>query len=93
MVVGNWPVQFLPAETPLLREAVMQAREVDYEGIPARVLHPAILISPSRFLDSWPAGRIARLGAAAHLRIREPTITTTGARKATIMEPRFPRVR
>jgi hypothetical protein len=38
VVIGNWPVQFLPAETPLLREAVEQARTVDYEGVPARVM-------------------------------------------------------
>lgn len=38
MVIGNWPVQFLPAETPLLRETVEQARAVDYEGVPARVM-------------------------------------------------------
>jgi len=36
--VHGWPVQFLPAESPLLREAVAAARETDYEGVPARVM-------------------------------------------------------
>jgi hypothetical protein len=38
VVIGNWPVQLLPAETPLLREAVEQARPLDYEGVPTRVM-------------------------------------------------------
>ena len=31
-VIG-WPVQFLPAESPLLKEAVEQAVTVDFEGV------------------------------------------------------------
>jgi len=38
VVIGNWPVQFLPAESPLLREAVEQAAALDYEGVTARVI-------------------------------------------------------
>jgi hypothetical protein len=38
MMVHGWPVQILPAESALLREAVEQAREVDFEGVPARVM-------------------------------------------------------
>jgi hypothetical protein len=38
IMVHGWPVQFLPAESALLREAVEQAREVDFEGVPARVM-------------------------------------------------------
>jgi hypothetical protein len=38
ILVHNWPVQFLPAESALLREAVEQAREIDFEGVPARVM-------------------------------------------------------
>jgi hypothetical protein len=36
-VIG-WPVQFLPAESPLLKEAVEQAVTVDFEGVPTRVM-------------------------------------------------------
>jgi hypothetical protein len=35
--VCGWPVQFLPAESPLLKEAVEQAVTVDFEGVPTRV--------------------------------------------------------
>jgi hypothetical protein len=38
VLVHGWPVQFLPAESGLLREAVEQAREVDFEGVPTRVM-------------------------------------------------------
>ena len=38
VVIHGWPVQFLPAETPLLREAVNGARKIDFEGVPARVM-------------------------------------------------------
>ncbi len=38
VLVHGWPVQFLPAESALLREAVEQAREIDFEGVPARVM-------------------------------------------------------
>ena len=37
-MVYGWPVQFLPAETPLLREAVEQGREIYFAGEPARVM-------------------------------------------------------
>jgi hypothetical protein len=36
--VFGWPVQFLPAESPLLKEAVEQAVAVDFEGVPTRVM-------------------------------------------------------
>lgn len=36
--IAGWPVQFLPAETPLLREAVEQAMTIDFEGVPVRIM-------------------------------------------------------
>jgi len=38
VLVHGWPVQFLPAESALLREAVEQASEIDFEGVSARVM-------------------------------------------------------
>jgi hypothetical protein len=38
ILVHDWPVQFLPAESALLKEAVEQAREIDFEGVAARVM-------------------------------------------------------
>ena len=37
IVIGGWPVQFLPADALLLEEALAQAVESDVEGTPARV--------------------------------------------------------
>ena len=38
IVIHGWPVKFLPAESPLLAEAVRHALDVDYEGVPTRVM-------------------------------------------------------
>jgi hypothetical protein len=38
VLVHSWPVKFLPAESTLLREAVERASEIDFEGVPARVM-------------------------------------------------------
>lgn len=43
IVIGGWPVQFLPATSPLVAEALAQARETDVEGTPARVFAPEYL--------------------------------------------------
>jgi len=45
MLLHGWPVQFLPAESSLLREAVEQAREVDFEGVSAWVMTPEHLMA------------------------------------------------
>lgn len=37
IVVAGWPVQFLPAASPLVEEALAQAVERDVAGVPARV--------------------------------------------------------
>lgn len=37
MVISGWPVQFLPAHSPLVAEALAQAMEKLVDGIPARV--------------------------------------------------------
>lgn len=36
-VVCGWPVQFLPTEQPLLKEALEQSVEQDIDGVPVRV--------------------------------------------------------
>ena len=36
--VGEWPLQFIPAFSPLTREAMQQAATVDFEGISLRVV-------------------------------------------------------
>ena len=37
LVVGGWPVQFLPAEGPLLEEAIADACDQDVDGVRTRV--------------------------------------------------------
>jgi len=39
------PVQFLPAYNALIEEAVAQAREIDYEGVPARIARAEHLVA------------------------------------------------
>lgn len=45
VMVHGWPVQFLPSESLLLREAVESAREVDFEGVPAWVMQAEHLMA------------------------------------------------
>lgn len=45
VVIEGVPVQFLPAYNPLIEEALAQARETDYEGVPTRVLKAEYLIA------------------------------------------------
>ena len=37
---GEWPLQILTDATPLISEAIREAIEVDYEGVPTRVFRP-----------------------------------------------------
>jgi hypothetical protein len=36
-VISGWPVQFLPADKPLIKEALEQSVERDIDGVPVRV--------------------------------------------------------
>ena len=47
VLIEGVPVQFLPAYNPLIEEAVAQAREVDYEEVPIRVVRPEHLVAIS----------------------------------------------
>lgn len=38
IVIGGWPVQFLPPGNALVEEALAQAVETDLEGVPTRVM-------------------------------------------------------
>jgi hypothetical protein len=55
IVVEGWPVQFLPVNTPLEREAYLNAQQLDYDGVSVRVVLPehlvAIALSVGRFKD------------------------------------------
>lgn len=45
IVVEGWPVQFLPATTPLEREAYVKAEVIDVDGVPVRVVRPEHLVA------------------------------------------------
>ena len=45
IVVGDWPVQFLPASNALEQEALAQAVEADVEGVPSCVLTAEHLVA------------------------------------------------
>ena len=45
VLIEGVPVQFLPAYNALIEEALAQAREIDYEGVPARVVRAEHLIA------------------------------------------------
>ncbi|TLD69408.1 hypothetical protein FEM03_17325 [Phragmitibacter flavus] len=59
--IHGWPVQFLPAESPLLTEAVEQAITVDFEGTPTRVMKAEHLMAIA--LQTGRAKDFARLHA------------------------------
>jgi hypothetical protein len=44
LVVNDFPVQFLAA-AGLTEEAVRQAREIEYEGVPAKVFRPEYIVA------------------------------------------------
>src|SRR5438552_5332659 len=45
VLIEGVPVQFLPAYNSLIEEALNQAREIDYEGVPARVVRAEHLVA------------------------------------------------
>jgi len=45
IVVEGWPVQFLPATTPLEREAYTKAQTLNVEEVPVRVARPEHLVA------------------------------------------------
>jgi hypothetical protein len=68
VMIEGVPVQFLPAYNALIEETVAQAREIDYEGVPARVAQAehliAICLQTGRAKDR---ARVAMLREQAHL--------------------------
>ncbi len=43
IVIAGWPVQFLPADKPLLKEALEKSLDQDIDGMPVRVFAPEYL--------------------------------------------------
>jgi hypothetical protein len=45
IVIEGWPVQFMPASTPLEQEAYLNAQQKDVEGVTVRVVLPEHLVA------------------------------------------------
>ncbi len=75
VVIAGWPVQFLPAGTALLQEALAAAVEKDVEGTPARVLTAehiaAIALETGRAKDKARVLQFIEAGAVDLNRLRE----------------------
>jgi hypothetical protein len=68
ILVEELPTQFLPAPNALAFEAVAQARTVDYEGVPVRVVAPEYLIA----LCLQPTAKTARRRERAAMLMEVP---------------------
>ena len=71
--VGAWPTQFVPAFSPLTREAMEQAENADFEGVPFRVVradHLAVIaLSVGRAKDFARILGLLESGAVSRERI------------------------
>jgi hypothetical protein len=67
--VGDWPVQFIPAFSPLTEEAMAEAETADLEGAPLRVVRAdylaCIALSVGRAKDYARVLALRESGAAA----------------------------
>ena len=68
IVVGEWPVQFIPAFDSLTRDAMTRADVADYEGLPLRVVRAddlaVIALSVGRGKDFLRVQSLIAAGAA-----------------------------
>ena len=66
IIISGWPVQILPAESPLLQEALEQSVERDFAGIPVRVFTAehlaAIALQTGRSKDHIRIGQFREAG-------------------------------
>ena len=65
IVIGDIPVQIVPAPTPLHEEAIEHAADLDFDGTPVRVVRPEYLIA------TWlqpPANSFGRKERAVRMR-------------------------
>jgi hypothetical protein len=74
IMIGGWPVQFLPPTGPLVEEALAQAVEADVEGTPARVFTAehlaAIALQTGRAKDKARLLQFIEAGALDAARFR-----------------------
>ena len=75
VMIGGWPVQFLPSTGPLLEEALRAAREMDVEGTAACVFTAehlsAIALQTGRAKDKARLLQFIESGVLDHARFQE----------------------
>jgi len=79
VVIGGWPVQFLPASGSILEEALANAVDVDVEGVSTRVLPAeylaAIALQTGRAKDKARLLQFLETGAIDRSKFREIVAT------------------
>ena len=74
VVIGGVPVQFIPADNPLVTEALVQALSLTFEGVPVRVLTlehlMAIMVQTDRPKDRQRLAMLAGNPAIDDARLR-----------------------
>jgi hypothetical protein len=75
VMIGDWPVQFLPPTGALVEEALAEATAVDVEGVPARVFSAehlaAIALQTGRAKDKARLLQFIEEGALDAVRFQE----------------------
>lgn len=73
VVIGDWPVQFLPAGAPLEKEALESAIPADVEGVKTRVISPehlvALALQTGRPKDKLRIAQLLEAGAVDEVRL------------------------
>jgi hypothetical protein len=70
ILIEGLPTQFVPSPSPLAREAIVSAVEMDYEGVVVRVVRPEYLIA----LYLQPQARTAKRRERAALLMELPNL-------------------
>jgi len=70
VIVAGLPTQFVPAPSPLAREAIASAAEIDYQGVVVRVVRPEHLIA----LYLQPQAKTAKRRERAAMLLELPSL-------------------
>lgn len=75
VMIAGWPVQFLPPTGPLVEEALVEAKQADVDGVPARVFSAdhlaAIALQTGRAKDKARLLQFVEEGALDTARFQE----------------------
>lgn len=93
LIIGDWPVQFLPAEGPLLEESLNEASSETVDGEAARVFSAehlaAIALQLGRAKDMMRVEQMVREGALDRIRFDAILARHDLTRRWTAFENRY----